>query len=60
MDRLSLNQIQRVHLTNIPIVEDLLLLNALLYDIAIVEGNKIGELVWRSVQKYENTVRLLR
>ena len=41
-------------------VEDLLTLNILLYDIDIVDENIVGELVRRSVQKYENTVRLLR
>ena len=32
----------------------------MLYDIDIVNGNIIGELARRSVQKYENTLRLLR
>ena len=44
----------------IPIVEDLLTLNVLLNDIDVADGKIIGELAWRSVQKYENTVRLLR
>ena len=56
MDR----QFHGVHKNDIPIVEDLLLLNFLLYDIHIVEGNRIGELVRRSVQKHEHFVRLLR
>ena len=43
-----------------PTVEDLLTLNILLYDIDIVDGNIVGELARRSVQKYENTVQLLR
>ena len=60
MDGLSPNQFQRVHMNDIPIVEDLLALNILLYDIDIVDGNIVGELARRSVQKYENTVRLLR
>ena len=47
-------------MNDIPIVEDLLTLNNLLYDIDILDGNIIGELVRRSVQKFENTVRLLR
>ena len=47
-------------MNDIPIVEDLLALNILLYDIDIVDGNIIGELARRSVQKYDNTVRLLR
>ena len=60
MDELSPNQFQGVHMNDIPIVEDLLTLNILLYDIDIVDGNIIGELARRSMQKYENTVRPLR
>ena len=60
MDGLTPNQFQGVHMNDIPTVEDLLTLNILLYDIDIVDGNIIGELARRSVQKYENTVRLLR
>ena len=60
MDGLSPNQFKGVHMNDIPIVEDLLALNILLYDIDIVDGNIIGELARRSVQKYNNTVRLLR
>ena len=60
MDGLSPNQFQGVHMNDIPIVEDLLTLNILLYDVNIVDGNIVGELVRRSVQKYENTVQLLR
>ena len=47
-------------MNDIPTVEDLLLLNILLYDIDTAEGNTIGEHGQRSVQKLENTVRLLR
>ena len=60
MDGLSPNQFQGVHMNDIPTVENLLTLNILLYDIDIVDGNIVGELARRSVQKYENTVRLLR
>ena len=60
LDGLSPNQFKGVHMNDIPIVEDLLTLNILLYDINIVDGNIIGELARRSVQKYDNTVRLLR
>ena len=60
IDGLSTNQFQGVHMNDIPIVEDLLTLNILLNDIDIVDGNIIGELATRSVQKYEKTVRLLR
>ena len=60
MDGLSPNHFKGVHMNDIPIVEDLLTLNILLYDIDIVDGNNIGELARRSVQKNDNTVRLLR
>ena len=60
MDGLSADQFQGVHMNDFPIVEDLLTRNILLYDIDIVDGNIVGELARRSVQKYENTVRLLR
>ena len=49
----SADQFQGVHMKDIPIVEDLLTLNILLYDIDIVDGNIVGELARRSVQKYE-------
>ena len=60
MDGLSPNQFKGVHMNDIPIVEDQLAPNILLYDIDIVDGNIIGELARRSVQKYDKTSRLLR
>ena len=60
MGGMSADQFQGVHMNDIPIVEDLLTVNILLYDIDIVDGNIVGELARRSVQKYEKTVRLLR
>ena len=60
MDVLSPNQFQGVHMNDIPTFEDLPTLNILLCDIDSVDSNIIGELSRRSVQKYENTVRLLR
>ena len=60
MDGLSPNQFQGVHMNDIPTVEDLVALKILMYDVDIVAGNIVGELVRRSVQNYENTVRLLR
>ena len=59
-DGLSADRFQGVHMNDIPIVENLLTLNILLYDIDIVDGSIVGELARRSVQKYEITVRLLR
>ena len=60
MDGLSADQFRGVHMNDIPRDEDLLTLNILLYDIDIVDGNIVGELAGRSVQTYENTVRLPR
>ena len=44
MDGGSLNQIHGVHMNDIPIVEDLLSLNILLFDIDFVDDNIVGEL----------------
>ena len=60
LDSLSRDQFQGVHMNDNPTVEDLLTLKILLYDIDFVDKNIVGELARRSVQKYENTVRLLR
>ena len=60
MDGMSPNEFQGIHMNDIPNVECLLTLNILLYDIDIVDGNIVGKLARRSVQKYETTVRLLR
>ena len=45
---------------DIPTVEEISGLNIFLYDVDIVEGSLVGELVRRSVQKHPSTVRLLR
>ena len=47
-------------MNDIPKVEDLLQLNIFLYDIDFVDGELIGELARRSIQKYENSVKPLR
>ena len=60
MNGLTADQFQGVQMNDIPIVEDLLYLNILLYDIDIVDGNIIGEHARRKEQKYKNTGRLLR
>ena len=60
MNELALTQLKGVHLKDIPFVEDLLLLHIFFSDINFVEGKNINELDCPSVQKYENTVRLLR
>ena len=60
MDGLSVDFFQGNHMNDILFVEDLLTLIFVLYDIDIVDGKIIGELAKRSVQRYQNTVRLLR
>ena len=59
-DGVSPSLFQGVQMNDIPIVEDLLTVNIVLYDINIADGNIIGEFARRSLQKYNNTVRLLR
>ena len=51
---LSPNQFIGVHMINNPVVEDLITLNILLYDIDIGDRNIVGELARGSVQKNEN------
>ena len=60
MDGLSPNQFEGVHLNDIPVAEDLVTLNILLYDIVIVSWNNLGGIARRSAQKHEITVGLLR
>ena len=50
---------QGVHMTDIPKMEEMLQLNIFLYDIDFVDGELIGELARRSVQKFEKSVKLL-
>ena len=56
----DVSKFQGVQLNDIPKTEDLLQLNIFLYDIDFVDGELIGELARRSIQKYENIVKLLR
>ena len=56
----DVSKFQGVHLNDIPKVEDLLQLTIFLYDIDFVDGELIGELCRRIIQKYENSVKLLR
>ena len=51
---------QGVHMTDVPKVEEMLHLNMFLYDIDFVDGELIGELCRRSIQKYEKIVKLSR
>ena len=60
MDGFSTNQFLGLHMNETPVVEDLLTTNNLLHEIDIVDENISGEIDRRSVQKYENTLRLLR
>ena len=47
-------------MNNILVIEDVLTLKVLLYDIDIVTGNVIEELATQRVQKYKISVKLLR
>ena len=51
---------QSVHMTNILKAEEMLQLNIFLYDNDFVDGELIGELARRSIQKFEKSVKLLR
>ena len=53
-------KLQGVHLNDILKIEDLLQLNTFFYGIDLVDGELIGELCQRSIQKYEKNVQLLR
>ena len=54
------SKFQGVHWNDIPKVEEMLQLNIFLYDIDFVDGELIGGLARRSIQKYDNSVKLLR
>ena len=54
------SKFEGVHMTDIPKVEEMLQLNIFLYDIDFVDGELIGELARRSIQKFEKSVKLLR
>ena len=60
MDAPSPDQFQKLHMNDLRFVEDLLTLNIVLFDVDIVDGNVIGELARRRMQKYENFVQLIR
>ena len=60
MDRLSLSQFTGVHKNVNPVVEDMLKVNFMLYDTDFLDENLIRDFARPGVQKYENTVRLLR
>ena len=50
---------QGVDMTDIPEMENSLQLNVFLYDIDFVDGELIGELRRRSIQKFEKSIKLL-
>ena len=54
------SKFQAVHMTDFPKVEEMLQLNIFLYDIDFGDGELIGELARRSIQKFEKSVKLLR
>ena len=55
----DVSKFQGVHLNDIPKVEDLLQLRIFLYYFDFLDGELIGELCRRSIQKYEKSVKLL-
>ena len=56
----DVSKIQGVHLNDILKFEDSLQLNIFLYYIDFVDGELIGEICRRSIQKYEKSIKLLR
>ena len=54
------SKIQGVYMSDIAKVEEMLQLNIFLYDIDFVDGELIAELARRSIQKFEESVKLLR
>ena len=54
------SKFQGVHMTDFPKMEEMFQLNIFLYDIDFVDGELIGELAQRSIQKFEKSVKLLR
>ena len=53
------SKFQGVHMTDIPKAEQMLQLNVFLYDIDFLDGELIGELARRRIQKFEKSVKLL-
>ena len=53
------SKFQGVQMTDIPKLEEMLRLNIFLFDIDFVDGELIGELARRSIQKFEKRVKLL-
>ena len=60
MDGFSANQFRGVHFKDTPVDEGPLILNDMLCDLDIVDGNIIGELARQSVHFFDSTVKLLR
>ena len=53
------SKFQGVHMIDIPKVEEMLQLNIFLYKIDFVDGELIGKLARRSIQKFGKSVKLL-
>ena len=54
------SKFQGVYMTDVPKVEEMLQLNVFLHDIDFLDGELIGKLERRSIQKFEKSVKLLR
>ena len=57
MDRLCPKKFQENHVNGVPFVENLLILNVMLFDVNVVDGNSNGE---RRTQNCGKTARLLK
>ena len=49
-----------VSVENLPVVEEIVQRNIFIYDFDIQEGEFVGELARRSIERYDKTVKLLR
>ena len=54
------SKFQGVCMHDIPSVEDLVVINILIYDIDFIDGAMVEELARRSIKKYEKSVQLIR
>ena len=54
------SKFQGVCMDDIPSVEDIVGINIFIYDIDLIDGAMVGELVRRSIKKYKKNVQLIR
>ena len=56
----DLSNFQAVCMDDIPSVEDIVVINIVIYDIDLIDGAMVGELAQQSIEKYEKNVQLIR